>query len=246
MTKLTAADVFANASACGDHPLQIDSSIVDGAETILALGGCCCRPANESYETCGSFCDSSSFAIARQMTPIRRDAPTLDGAESSAIFSEDERHRYVLTRKFPGHVTGSGHPLFLMLNPSTATHGVGDPTVTRCAGFAREWGYTAFTVANLFSLRSTDPSALKTTTDAEGDPHNLFSIGLAVRDASIVICAWGVNGTLRGRDAAVKDYFAENGWSDKMYCLGVTKAGHPKHPLYLRRDCKPIRFGGNS
>lgn len=186
------------------------------------------------------------------MKPIRKDARLLDGSECSAIFSGDERHRYILTKKFPGHVNGSGHPLFLMLNPSTATHEVSDPTVTRCAGFARSWGYTAFIVANLFSLRSTDPRALKGDKTAEGDPENWYSIARAAGEASIVICAWGVHGELRNRARAVLDGLRSIGdlrvpetlLTPKLHCLGVTKDGHPKHPLYLPASAQPVRYDG--
>lgn len=178
--------------------------------------------------------------------PFERESALLDRSYCSALFSPDERHRFALTRRFPGFTPGSGHPAFVMLNPSTATHEVSDPTVTRCAGFAKSWGFDAFVVVNLFSFRSTDPRALALNTRAEGDPQNLFSIDLAVGEASIVICAWGVGGALRGRDAAVLSLIRAGGMADKLHCLGVTKDGHPKHPLYLPATATPQPFGRQS
>lgn len=61
---LSVEDVFRDADCC-DHPLQIDASILEGAKTILALGSCYCTTPNPEYSTCGSYCDSGSFAIAR-------------------------------------------------------------------------------------------------------------------------------------------------------------------------------------
>jgi hypothetical protein len=61
---LTVQEVFDDAS-CSDHPLQFAASILDKAETILALGHCGCKDLNEAYDTCGSYCDSDSFAVAR-------------------------------------------------------------------------------------------------------------------------------------------------------------------------------------
>lgn len=59
---VTVEDVFVNAN-CSDHPLQIDEKVLEGVRTIAGLGGCGCTGMNERYDTCGSYCDSGSFAI---------------------------------------------------------------------------------------------------------------------------------------------------------------------------------------
>lgn len=163
-----------------------------------------------------------------------------DGTRCGAVFSSDERHRYLLTRVMPDAPLFVGprprFPLFLMLNPSTATHEVSDPTITRCTGFARRLGYHSFHVCNLFSLRSTDPKALWRAADAEGDPANLKTILASATEAEVIICAWGTHGGLRDRDDAVVEALANAGVGPKLRCLGATKAGHPKHPLYLPSD----------
>ena len=74
-----------------------------------------------------------------------------------AVFSEDRRYRYLLERRVgdsPKRV------LFIMLNPSKADEKYNDPTIRRCIGFAREWGFGLLHVVNLLALMSTDPRAL--------------------------------------------------------------------------------------
>jgi len=61
-------------------------------------------------------------------------------------------------------------------------------------------------------------------------------------DASLVIAAWGVHGALNERGAQVTKMLQEIGVA--VFCLGTTKAGHPKHPLYLPKDVKPQLYGG--
>jgi hypothetical protein len=74
---------------------------------------------------------------------------------SDATFDESLRYRYRLERAWVDHPVRFCN--FVMLNPSTADAFVLDPTVTRCVGYARDWGYDGLVVTNIFALRSTDP-----------------------------------------------------------------------------------------
>lgn len=156
----------------------------------------------------------------------------------TATFSECGTYRYDLSRTWgPGQSA-----LFIMLNPSTATADVLDPTVRRCVGFSRAWGRGGVVILNIFALRSTDPRALKTHPDPVG-PENDATIARYVTDEAYdpVVAAWGVHGTLNGRSAKVAALIeAAAPW--KLKCLGTTKDGHPKHPLYLAADTKPELF----
>lgn len=78
---------------------------------------------------------------------------------AGAEFDEPARiYPYRLWRMWGG---GSLRPwrtvLCIMLKPWTADEHVLDPTLRRCEGFSRAWGYDGFEVCNLFALRSTDP-----------------------------------------------------------------------------------------
>ncbi|NUO50702.1 MAG: DUF1643 domain-containing protein [Polyangiaceae bacterium] len=160
---------------------------------------------------------------------------------SGARFSADERHRYVLWRDLEQPESASrGTVCFLMLNPSTADHTRNDPTIRRCIGYARRWGFNRLTVVNLHSFRSTDPRALYTTPDTEGDDENKRTIVYQARSAQLLVCAWGQHGALRDRGKMIAQALADHGVS--MHVLGLTKAREPAHPLMLKKDLEPTRW----
>jgi hypothetical protein len=147
----------------------------------------------------------------------------------SAIISDCGQYRYLLTREGEP----SGFPLpFLMLNPSTADASLDDPTIRRCRGFATANGYGGILVANLYALRSTDPSGLWTHADPVGPENDHWLTNLAVCEPFIV-CAWGTNAK-PDRVRHVVDLMKGHGV--RLVCLGTTKDGHPRHPLYVRGD----------
>ena len=125
---------------------------------------------------------------------------------------------------------------FCMLNPSTADASKNDPTVRRCIGYAMDWGFDALEVVNIFALRSTDPAALAVDDDPVG-PRNTAAIVRAARRSVLVVAAWGVHGGLGDRGAEV---LRRLGATCDVRCLGITRAGFPKHPLYLPRTAQPI------
>ena len=153
----------------------------------------------------------------------------LDGL-SGAAFSADRMHRYVLTRTWD---TGCPAMTWIMLNPSTADAMKDDPTIRRCVRFAQREDYGGISVVNLFALRTTDPRVLARDGDPLGLSNDLF-IDMHARPGSLVVAAWGAHGTLCGRAADVSYRLTAAGVTLK--CLGVTKDGHPRHPLYARSD----------
>jgi hypothetical protein len=50
-------------------------------------------------------------------------------------------HRYVLRREWNQNVRGILN--WIMLNPSTADDHFDDPTIRRCVGFAKRWGFSS-------------------------------------------------------------------------------------------------------
>lgn len=148
---------------------------------------------------------------------------------NSAVISPCGAYRYHLSRAWP--LEGAeGICLFVMLNPSTADADQDDPTIRRCIGFARRLRCHSLEVVNLFALRATDPVALLDHPDPVGPDNNEW-IRDRVVHAKYVIAAWGTKGAFRYRDRRVYEMLPPQ----KSYCLGRTKDGHPKHPLYLPR-----------
>lgn len=146
----------------------------------------------------------------------------------TAKISECGKYRYLLTRPATAQ-SERGTALFVMLNPSTADSDVDDPTIRRCRGFAEQWGCNGIVVANLYAYRATNPKELKKPDDPigpENDRH-LHKLALEFED---VVFAWGSNAPA-DRAAQVADIFQRYG--RRIWCLGATKAGAPRHPLYI-------------
>ena len=158
-------------------------------------------------------------------------------AASTAIYSDCEKYRYSLTRIWD---EAGGKVHFVMLNPSTATEVQNDPTVERCERRARTLGFGAFRVTNIFAWRDTDPKQMRAAVDPVG-PGNDAAIVEGCNWADRTICAWGTHGEhmQRGTEtlALVKSTKAP------LFHLGITKHGHPKHPLYIAYAQQPEAWG---
>lgn len=136
--------------------------------------------------------------------------------------------------------------LFVMLNPSTADATTDDPTIRRCIAFAKAWGYGGLTVMNLFALRATDPRELADADRAMmGAAANRHMVLTAATSAPVVVCAWGAHGRVLGQGTRMLELLREAGHGPKLRHLGLTKEGHPRHPLYLRADLMPMAFPGD-
>jgi hypothetical protein len=156
-----------------------------------------------------------------------------DDAPSVATYSDCERYRYALTRTWDA---GGKRVMFVMLNPSKATEVQNDPTVERCERRARALGFGAFQVTNIFAWRDTDPFKMRKADDPVG-PDNDAAILSGVAWADQVIAAWGTHGTHLDRGGQVTELLHA---TDKpLYTLGLSKHGHPKHPLYISYSQQP-------
>jgi len=155
------------------------------------------------------------------------------GIRGGAVFDPSGFYRYKLWRRWSDH-----DPIvtFVMLNPSTADAITDDPTIRRCMGLARRWGFGTLIVVNLFGMRTTDPRELRNAEQPVG-PLNDDHVSAAVGDADRVVAAWGNWGSLRGRAAEVMNLVPAGIAVD---CLGLTACGAPRHPLYVRNDIDPV------
>jgi len=140
-------------------------------------------------------------------------------------------YRYRLERSL-GRASAS--LLWVMFNPSTADDLVDDPTIRRCIGFAKAAGYGRMSVVNLFAARATRPARLLEIDDPVG-PDNDDVIKAEIRRATTVAFAFGAT-RLAGLDVdqrwkTVDQMCLSRGIIPK--CLGMTKDGWPRHPLYV-------------
>ena len=165
-----------------------------------------------------------------------------------ARFSPDRRHRYLLGRELPKQQgdllagwkspAGDGPLLFVMLNPSAADGRRDDPTIRRCIGFARAWGFTRLEVANLFARVCTEPGKLFDNDDPVG-LRNDAVLRQAARRASMVVCAWGASGGRRGVVRAAEVVGLLHAAGVRLHHLGLTATGAPRHPLYVLAQATP-------
>ena len=155
-------------------------------------------------------------------------------ARSSAVYSACETYRYSLTRVWD---TAGPRVTFVMLNPSTADERRNDPTVARCERRARLLGYGGFRVTNLFAIRATDPRDMRAAAAPEG-PGNAVALQEGCDWADRVIAAWGVHGAHRGQGPRVAARLRAAGVA--LFHLGLTREGHPRHPLYLPYSASPL------
>lgn len=154
-------------------------------------------------------------------------------AFSGATFSPCRRYRFTLWRTWEPKFEPVA---FIGLNPSTADEDVDDPTIRRCVDFAKRWGGGGLVMLNLFGWRSTDPKGLHTAVDPIGDGND-DAIRRTVRSARLVVAAWGFHGSLDARDVAVRELVKGEGV--RLWRLGTTKDGHPRHPLYMPAETLP-------
>ena len=142
--------------------------------------------------------------------------------------------RFTLRREV--NMFGKGTVAFIMLNPSTADDEQDDPTIRRCIDFVQQWGYGSLEVANLSPVRATSPAVLRSR-GAEGAElwaANVCAVLNALLRADLVVAAWGVHGVYEERDKRMLAAIQESCSKKRpIYCLGTTKYGHPRHPLYL-------------
>lgn len=179
---------------------------------------------------------SVPHAASARADPFRREieATRVPAMTRDAVISPCGLYRYALRRTWaPGPLA-----LFCLLNPSTADAEVDDPTVRRGVGFAKNWGFGSMVFVNLFAYRTTKPANLWAFKGDRVGPENDMHIYRQLLGSSIWVAAWGVGGgQYPSRVDAVRQ-MPRSGWR----CLGTTKDGHPKHPLYLAADTPLVDF----
>ncbi len=158
----------------------------------------------------------------------------------SAIISPCGLYRYELRREWddslPPYVSG-------MLNPSTADHEIDDPTIIRNWRRAERLGYGSLIVWNLGAGRATEPADWKRMRDPIG-PENNAHIRRILTECKerngLAVVGWGAHGDHFNRARQVAQIAGEVGI--KFQCLGTTKSGQPKHPLYIANEQPLVRW----
>lgn len=150
-------------------------------------------------------------------------------------------YRYILG-------TRGAKPLICIgVNPSTAAPDRLDPTLQSVERIARNNGFDSFIMLNAYPQRSTSPNQMDDACHVELHRENVeaFRYALSLSEAPSVWATWGniieirpyLAKCLADMIAVSMDY--QTAW---YHCGGISKKGHPHHPLYLKKDEPLMRF----
>jgi hypothetical protein len=158
-----------------------------------------------------------------------------DGLAERYLYSADMAYRYAYGRWW-GAVDLATTDVWVLLNPATGdTEQRRRPTLERCISRTRAAGLTGLVIVNLFAYRHTDPRTLRTAADPVG-PAGDDTLRTLTAAAPRTIAAWGAGGRLHGRSQAVAPLL------DRPLCLGTTRHGEPRHPLYVSAEAPLTRW----
>lgn len=156
--------------------------------------------------------------------------------ERGASISRCGAYRYHLWREWDPSLP---RMLLIMLNPSKADHQRDDHTITKSIAIARHLGCGRLDVGNLAAFRSSHPADLRGALAPIG-PQNDRHLSRMLREAGLVVCAWGANAAvLPGRPEAVGKLIRKAG--HRPWALKLTNGGYPSHPLARGKGFVPVQ-----
>lgn len=164
-----------------------------------------------------------------------------EAPEGWLYIGDTKKARYVLGQP------GNYNLIVIGLNPSTATPLCPDPTIARIKKIVEQENYDGWIMINLYPKRETDPDRLPKNKNKLLAECNQVIIELLCRSYNIaaVYAAWGTNiekhNYLLDECQSLVDIIRVDNW----FTRGVTKYGHPKHPLYVpyeqKKDWFPVQ-----
>lgn len=153
-----------------------------------------------------------------------------------ALVSDCGTYRYTLLRSWD---SDKPRILWVLLNPSTADYTKDDATSRRGVGYSKLWGFGSMMFVNLFAYRATQPKVMKKQPSPIGPLNNLH-LEEQAKVADQIVCAWGTNGDHHKRDEEVVKLLLKH--APVLWCLGLTKGGHPVHPLRQPKDARLVVY----
>ena len=158
-------------------------------------------------------------------------------------------YRYVLG-------TRGRHPVICVgINPSTAEPDHLDPTLQSVSRIAAANGFDSWLMFNVYAQRATRPNDMDRARNELLHRENmeafraLLTIASASSDLPIIWAAWGAIIEKRAwlMDCVRDMQTIASPFKAKWVCAGnCSKAGHPHHPLYLKKEEQfhPFDIGG--
>ena len=168
--------------------------------------------------------------------------PLAEGVRGGAEFDgPDACYRRLLWRSWG--VCDAPYALWLGCNPSTADGLLDDPTVAAEIGHTKGLGLTHYLKMNISPYRATNPKALQHVAIPLVPRMHRTEVAYRAMTAARVIVACGVPPGPLDREAhELLDLIAWCGVP--LWCLGTTREGWPRHPLYMPADSPIARWYG--
>ncbi len=175
--------------------------------------------------------------VEEDRTQIMEFSPPLAGATISPC----GLYRYVLWRKFKS--SGPKH-LWICLNPSVADAVQDDRSLSKMCAFSKREGAAEIFVCNPFAYRAQKPAAMRKAAESDVDVFGRDNIGYIIdcfNAADMCIVGWGNGGAFKDGGKKVMQVIELENEKKKIpiVCLGLTKQGHPRHPLFVAGN-KPL------
>ncbi len=165
--------------------------------------------------------------------------PTNDAYDRSAwLYIPDhyDEYRYILGTR------GKNPLICIGVNPSTAQPGALDPTLKSAQRISLHNGYDSFIMFNVYAQRATVPDDMDREMNSLLHAENMNAFRYVLERAGehpVIWAAWGA--VIEKRPwlpLCVQDMAAiGRAYGAQWFTAGPrSKAGHPHHPLYLRKD----------
>ena len=96
------------------------------------------------------------------------------------------------------------------------------------------------TMANLFAVRCRYPQILSTHQNPVGPENDRFLLP-EIEHAHTLVAIWGNHGLKPYSQSTRRDQYILS-FSDDWQCVGITKYGAPRHPLYVANSSTLVNF----
>ncbi|MFL2638692.1 MAG: DUF1643 domain-containing protein [Flavobacteriaceae bacterium] len=148
----------------------------------------------------------------------------------AAVFNKEKTKRFLLSRSWKNN-RYSKSCVFIMLNPSKADDVIDDRTIKKCMFYSAKFGFQKMDVINLFPNILTKPDFKKLSFCNQ----NFLIIKKTLKKVDTVYLAWGYN-------IKIASWLYPLLEKKNVFALELSKNNTPKHPLYLKRQLKPLRM----
>jgi hypothetical protein len=164
----------------------------------------------------------------------------METMHKDAYISACGKHRLWLTRTWDPQ--NAKVMVMCGLNPSTADASLDDPTIRRDLGFARREGCGGLIKINLHTFRATEPDDMFALRQSERNDERHAQVWkeMCCVDHRITVACWGADKRAAPMAREFVRFAKENGV--ELWCLGRSKDGQPRHPLYLPSATPLERF----